>query len=287
MNELRIAFADFWPEWDQEDFISPILREKYNVIVDQKNPDVLFHSIFNRMAETPKYKCKKILFLGENWRPSRFGSDYSISFDPHTDTNFRLPLWQAFVLKQRGLKDRLFGNKIQYKPEEFVRFAAFLVSNPSNFIRNGHFDKLSEYKLVSSYGKVKTNDTSLINYSRGKYWRDAKDLFFIKNPHKFMMAYENTAYPYYCTEKIMDAFTVGSIPLYWGDPKVVEDWNSDAFLNITKLGGSWLDAIKKVDQDPAIFKDMYDAPIFKDDQRERHLENMENFKNWIIEKVSS
>ena len=95
MESLRVHFCDFWPEWPGEDFITPVLEKRYNVIIDQKSPDILFHSIFGGMKETPKYKCKKILFLGENWRPKQFGSDYSISFDPHTETNYRLPLWQV------------------------------------------------------------------------------------------------------------------------------------------------------------------------------------------------
>jgi hypothetical protein len=281
METLKVAYADFWPEWPEENFIEPILREHFNVVVDQDKPDVLFHSRgFYQKPVADNYNCKKILFLGENHRPSQFKTDYSITFDPPTETNFRLPLWQAFILKQRGLKDRLFGEKFQHK--DFKFFASFVVSNPSNFIRNGHFDKLSTYKPVQSYGRFKTNDMALVNYSKGKYWRDAKDIFFIKYPHKFMMTYENNSYPWYCTEKIMDAYLAGSIPIYWGDPKVVVDWNLDSFINVTKLGSSWFDAVKAIDQDPALFQAMYDAPIFKDEQKQRHLENMEEFENWLI-----
>ena len=63
METLKIAYADFWPEWNDENFIEPILRKHYNVVIDQQNPDVLFHSIFGK-TEAPKYKCKKVLFLG-------------------------------------------------------------------------------------------------------------------------------------------------------------------------------------------------------------------------------
>jgi hypothetical protein len=282
MDTIKIAFADMWVPFEKEDFITPILKTKYNVVVDQNNPDVLFHSIFNKMRNTPGYKCKKVLILAENWRPSMFGSDYSISFDPRSETNWRLPLWQVYWILWPELKDQLF-NKINH--DSFERFCSFTVSNPSNFIRNGHFDKLSSYKRVHSYGKVKTNDMGLIKATEGKYWRDAKKQFFIDHPHKFMMTYENTSYPYYCTEKLMDGFLAGSVPLYWGDPKVVEDWNLDSFLNIPKLGGTWLDAIKKVDQDQGLFDAMYNAPVFKDDQKERHLNNIEEFKHWLLNTV--
>jgi len=211
VETLRIAYADFWPEWPMENFVQPILEKHYNVVVDQKNPDVLFHSIFNRMQDTPKYKCKKVLILAENWRPSKFGSDYSISFDPHSETNFRLPLWQIYLLLWPKLKDQLF-NRVHH--ENFERFCSFTVSNGGNFMRNSAFQQLSQYKRVHSYGRYLTNDTGLQRASEGRYWRDAKDEFFMEHPHKFMMAYENKPYPWYCTEKLMDAFLVGSIPIY-------------------------------------------------------------------------
>ena len=47
---------------------------------------------------------KKILFIGENRRP--VGANYSISFDPHTETNYRLPLWQFYLILRPELKVR-------------------------------------------------------------------------------------------------------------------------------------------------------------------------------------
>ena len=81
--ELRIAYDDFWPEWKDENFIEPILKKHFYVTIDQNNPDVLFHSIFGGMRNTPRYKCKKVLFIGENYRARNYGiSDFAISFDP-------------------------------------------------------------------------------------------------------------------------------------------------------------------------------------------------------------
>ena len=61
-KDLRVGFADFWPEITDENIFIPILSKYFNVILDDKNPDVLIHSIFGGMKNTPKYKCKKILF---------------------------------------------------------------------------------------------------------------------------------------------------------------------------------------------------------------------------------
>ena len=283
METLRVAYADFWPEWNEENFIQPILEKHFNVVVDQKNPDVLFHSIFGGMRQTPNYRCKKVLYLGENYRAANFRSDYSISFDPHSETNYRLPLWQVYLLLKPELKDRLF-NRVRH--EKFERFCAFTVSNPSNTIRINHFEKISEYKKVHSYGKVRTNDLSLQRLSAGRYWRDAKDQFFLDHPHKFMMAYENTSYPYYCTEKLMDSFLAGSLPIYWGDPKVFEDWNEDAFINIPSYIG-WMDEIKRIDQNWEYFNQYYNRPVFTLEQKQDLEMNLSAFEKWLIEKIKN
>ena len=285
METLKIGFVDFWAEWNDEDFITPILKKHFNVIVDQNNPNVLFHSIFGGMKEAYKYKCKKILFIGENYRSKHFNSDYSISFDLPNETNFRLPLWQAYLLLRPELKNQLFNKT---KHTQFKRFCSFTVSNPSNTARNNIFDQLSIYRKVNSYGKVRMNDFGLKKESQGKYWRDAKYKFFLDNTHKFSITYENTSYPYYCTEKIMDAFLAGSIPIYWGDPKVAEDWNEKAFINMNNTNMKWpvwVDEIKKLDQDEAYFIEKYNEPVFADEQKDKLINNLGEFENWLIKKI--
>lgn len=282
MNTLRVWFCDFWPEWKDEDFITPILKKHFDVILDRNNPDVLFHSIFNKMSDTPNYKCKKVLILAENWRASQFKSDYSISFDPHSETNFRLPLWQVYLLLWPELKTRLY-NRLNWEEEQFKRWCAFTVSNPSNFMRNSAFQQLNSLKRVHSYGKLFMNDNSLAKATEGRYWRDAKIEFFLKHPHKFMMAYENAPSKYYCTEKLMDAFLVGSLPIYWGDPRVKEDWNQEAFINVNDFGNDGVVGfIKRLNEDEKMFKDLYCKPVFTEDQKKKLEDNLSNFENWLI-----
>jgi len=290
MDKLKVWFADFWPEWKDEDFITPILKRNFEIILDKKNPDVVFHSIFGNANSS--FKCKKILFIAENIRNNYNDNirnninialneaSATIGFDPPTLTNYRLPLWQVYILLKPELKDRLFERR---RLENFERFCAFTVSNPSNFIRNGAYLQLSQYKPVYSYGRYLTNDLSLINYSKEKYWRDAKDEFFLKHSHKFMLAYENTIFRYYCTEKLMDAFLAGSMPIYMGDPRVNEDWNEKAFLNAKDLGDNFLDTIKRMDQDDEFFYSKYNEPIFTNEQKQKLENNLKSFEPWLID----
>jgi len=289
MDNLKIWFADFWPEWKDEDFITPILKKSFNVVLDGNNPDVVFLSIFGNSHT--KYKCKKILFVAENIRYSynqtirdninlAFSSaNYTITFDPHTDKNYRLPLWQVYILRNPEYLSKLI-KRVQY--DKFDRFCSFTVSNPSNSFRNGFYYQLNSYKIVHSYGRFLTNSYELIQASEGKYWREAKDEFFKNNRHKYSVAFENTSYPYYCTEKLMDAFLAGSVPLYWGDPKAREDWNRESFIDIMRGG---FDLIKKAEDDPAYFKSLYEAPVFTDEQKNKLENNLMGFEQWLTDKT--
>ena len=290
MKTIKVWFTDFWPEWNDEDFITPILKKYFNIELDSKNPDVLFHSIFNGMRDTPKYKCKKILYLGENHRPDKFRIDYSISFDPiyapyvKDYTNFQLPLWQVYLLNKPTLKEELYNRNTL---SIFANWNAMVVSNGNNFFRNSLFEVLNTYKKVKSYGRYRTNDNSLISLSSGRYWRDAKLEFFKQHTHKYMMAVENSPYRYYCTEKLMDAFLVGSMPIYWGDTRVSENWNKKAFIDGTIMTTSEiLNEVKKLDNDNYLYKQMQQEPVFTDQQKLKLENNLTMFEEWLIQVVN-
>jgi hypothetical protein len=54
---------------------------------------------------------------------------------------------------------------------------------------------------------------------------------FIKD-YRFVIAFENASYPGYTTEKILEPFLAGCIPLYWGNPLIEKDFNRKSFLNL-------------------------------------------------------
>ena len=92
-KDLKIAFVDFASDFDvnNNDFIS-ILSERYNVVVDSKNPDYLFYSNFgNRYL---KYDCIRIFYTGECITPDFNLCDYAMAFDRISfgDRYLRMPL---------------------------------------------------------------------------------------------------------------------------------------------------------------------------------------------------
>jgi hypothetical protein len=56
--------------------------------------------------------------------------------------------------------------------------------------------------------------------------------------YKFAICFENMAYPGYITEKIIDCFVAGVIPIYLGAPDVQEYIPADAFIDMRQFS-SW------------------------------------------------
>ena len=53
--------------------------------------------------------------------------------------------------------------------------------------------------------------------------------------YRFSIIVENNRIPGYFTEKIIDAFACGSVPVYWGDPEIGEFFDMDGILTFSNL----------------------------------------------------
>jgi hypothetical protein len=95
-------------------------------------------------------------------------------------------------------------------------------------------------------------------------WEELAD-YYAK--YKFGMAMENRKIPYYVTEKILNVFESGAIPIYWGDSVLAKKlFNEKAFIDISDFN-SVADAAKYVyelSKDPKRLQDMANEPVFKD-----------------------
>ena len=53
--------------------------------------------------------------------------------------------------------------------------------------------------------------------------------------YKFAVCFENTSYPGYVTEKIIDCLVAGLIPIYLGAPDISEFVPEEAFIDMRKF----------------------------------------------------
>ena len=225
---LKINFSDFWEPFKKEDNFFYNLISKWYDIEIAEDPDFLFFSCYGK--DYLKFKCIRIFFASENMRPDFFQCDYAISFDYIKRRNhFRFPLYQLYI-DGHGYYEKLV-KKVTIEEARVIwrqksKFCCMLVSNPNSKKRIEFFHALSAIMPVDSGGRYLNN----IGY------QVEDKMAFIKD-YKFVFAFENSNYPGYTTEKILEPLVVKSIPIFWGNEYVGNDFNKDSFINLDDDSG--------------------------------------------------
>jgi len=141
------------------------------------------------------------------------------------------------------------------------------------------FYKLSNYKKVDSAGKWNNN------IEGGPLQVDKKE--FIKD-YKFVISFENSSYPGYITEKVIEPIMVNSIPIYWGNPLVEKDINENRIINVGKFNSMDLaiEKIIEIDRDDLMALDIINQPAFNEDKIPYQI-NKEELLNFFMEAIDS
>ncbi len=242
-----------------------ILSKKYALEITN-NPDFLIYGESGK--EFLKYNCVRIFYTGESRRPNFNECDYSFCFDyPVTERNYRLPLYKLYTDEFNIVKNE--NRDVDSIMQEERKFCNFLYSKKRAKVRIEFFHKLNQYKEIDSGGKVLNN----LGYLVGD------KMEFLKN-YKFTIAFENSSYPGYTTEKILHAFAADTIPIYWGNPLVERDFNTKSFINCHEYR-SFDDVIKKVieiDNNDELYRQYLSEPAFTNNV-ENEFVNEENILN--------
>jgi alpha(1,3/1,4) fucosyltransferase len=82
------------------------------------------------------------------------------------------------------------------------------------------------------------------------------------------IAFENSSYPGYTTEKMFEPMLVRSIPIYWGNPLVGKDFNTAAFVNYydCRNDKELLERVIELDQRDDLYLSMLEQPAYPDNQ---------------------
>jgi len=283
VKKIKIAFSDFWHGFDcdptgkteYDNTIYRILSDIYEIEIDQTNPDFLFFSVFGGNHQNFR-NCKKIFYTGENRRHDFSVCDYAITFDHLSEPrHHRFPL-SALTLFEKGIKEFPRNPDLDLIKSKKTKFCNFVFSNYGGEARNTLFHELSKYRRVDSGGIVFNNIGGTV---RNK-------LEFI-DQYKFTIAFENSEYEGYTTEKLVHPKLVDSIPIYWGNPLVSLDWNTSAFVNYYDHMdmGKLIDRIKEIDNNDSLYYDIL---------KETHYNNntippdhdIDNLKSFLIKVIS-
>jgi hypothetical protein len=251
---IRIQSADFWPMADPwaDNPLLRILQPHFNLVRDVENPQFVLYSVFGE--EFRRYSCTRILYTGENVRPNWKECDYAFSFDHPTDArNYRLPLYRFYneyeaLYQARDVEPLLAGKS---------RFCNFIYSNARAKERLRFLDALNKYRAVDCGGRLRNNVGGPL-----------ADKVAFQRACKFTIAFENSSHPGYTTEKIVHAFAAGTVPIYWGNPRIAEEFNPEAFVNCHEFENfdQVVRRVAEIDQDDARYRRMLVAPAFRDNR---------------------
>lgn len=254
-----------------------LILSKYYDIVETDAPDFAFFS-GEDYQDCYKYDCVRILEMGENLRPDFNLFDYAYGFDNiiFGDRYLYYPLYANMEYR----KDMEKALQKHNKPEKFYKdkkkFCAMVVSNGGSAAskRTEFFQKLCNYKMVDSAG-------GYLNNMPDK--KRVEDKITFLEDYRFSMAFENSSYPGYATEKIVQAWAGGTIPIYWGDPTIAEQFNEKAFINCHNFDNTEavIEEIKQINEDERRYLQMQKEPIYKDGKLGKLLEE-DYYTNWLF-----
>ena len=226
-----------------------IIKHKYVVLINSKNPDYLIYNVFGCKYLLSKYNNSiKIAYFTENQLPDFSKADYCIgnSHINYLDRYFRMPVY--FINRINTIKNEaieLIRNKILKSPIR-TKFCAAVISNfkSTDGFRLNFIKELSKYKKVDMGGKYKNNVGEIKNKIK-----------FLSS-YKFSISMENTEGEGYLSEKIIDSFLSGTIPIYYGDYMIDEFINPDTYILIRgeKDIKNKIKFIKEIDNNDELYK---------------------------------
>lgn len=234
MDQKTIAVMDFWEDKDEHIFLGLCnifnSLKKFKLVPPESNPDIMLCSVFGN--NKINFNSKKIIYSGEN----RLRYDIpqcnniellivSNSSDVYSDFHKeKIQCYPFFMMGYNSIKyqrDRKNNKK---------KFCCIVISNSDGHrgcvLREKMLIELSKYKKVDSGGSRMNNIGYLVSKNSDEYYDWIND-------YKFMITFENSFGKGYVTEKIMNGFIGGTVPIYWGDNISANKlFNPNSFLTL-------------------------------------------------------
>lgn len=298
---LRVAFCNFWPGFKPESFFVPLIREisdRAVVVSDCKDAELVFTSVFNfnrrktlsRLLTAPfreaafrirgfsatdaylGFRLKKgqklVWYTGENERPPLIDFDLSISFDQADKTTKNV----YFPLALMGLNwwgEQAYAETPEYKrlgtsitPGQAVLSRAANTGNRLGFacafIGRPEPSRLRAIRVLEELTGQKVD----VFGKQGKRTQEPK--IEIASNYRFMVCFENDAYPGYVTEKTLEAWACGSIPI-WDGIDQHEILNEEALINLRNFDNlaQMVDHVRHLNSNELELSKVADRPILK------------------------
>jgi len=274
----NINFNNWWGDNDTESL------NIFQSIFKDQTKNIEIYSVFGEPKITRNNNSLYIQYSGEsNYKdPTLFDINF-IPSKEETDNIILFP-YAAFNIIHAKLNIDYFLNKRELNNIN-DNFCLFAVSNSNCSQRNNFYKELSKYKKIDSCGKYLNNMDMKCPGSHS-----STDFFKFISNYKFMICFENESKPNYFTEKLINAYYNGTIPIYWGCPNIDQYINMDSILYLKPDFNEsdvniLIDTIKDLDNNPEKYKKKYESVFFKDGllPDEFNIEKIRNKVNNFLE----
>jgi hypothetical protein len=211
---VTVAFTGFWPGFrDDDNEVFNLLSYAARLVglgvrIDYSDPDLFVFSCFGDQNLNKFNQATRVLYLGENIRPVFSHADYSLSFDmsDYCGRNIYTPLW----LLRSNIYSAKTADYHAYDPTELE------VARKINQGRDAvaYIGNNTTPTRVEAINELKKAGIAVDCF--GSQTRPVSDKIKTLRQYRHSLCFENTYTPGYVTEKIIDSFLAGSMPLYWG-----------------------------------------------------------------------
>ena len=253
-KRLKLYSVDLFNRTRHKLWLEQKLEENFIIEYDKDNPDYLIFNVFGKEHQNPKYKdAIKIAIFTENHNPDLNEVDYALGH-PHInylDRYFKHSsiLWQNCKIINEVRKEVL-------KMPLRTKFCAAVISNSyMAHFRLKFIKSLSKYKKVDMGGRYENNIGGIV-----------KDKIEFLYAYKFSIAMENSRTDGYISEKIIQSFIAGTIPIYYGDYLIDEYINPKSYILIKgeKDINDKIEYIKSIDNDDEKYKSFLREKVILD-----------------------
>jgi len=304
MRTIKISRTNFPTDsmFSWMNYFKWVLSKKYNVVVDGVDPDIVFYTNFhNEGGNYDHYTgvnnlredqygphVKRVFITGELFNEESYRSIisksnyYALGFSDIDHPRYlKFP---TYVLDTWVLYDesRIFDEPFSWLTRNkdvnamYAQYKKFcsVVQASDNADRGRLFDLLQQYKPIKSSGPwrptVAEHEKPIkYPYLRREYYGRIDGLTYRSKIEffkecKFNIAFQYTNTPKLTQEKIIHAFAANTIPLFYGNKNITDDFNPESFVNCHdfKSFEDVVEYVKQIDTDEKLCKKKLAEPYF-------------------------
>lgn len=254
------------------------LSDEFELCWDEETPDfvivcvetILDTQLWERFKTLQKVDDSpvSIFYATEAVSPDMNLFDYAFVFDRTLSDGDRVTRIPTLLHFRREIGGNLNKRDVP-KYEDKKRFCNFIYSNSNAHpARDRLFHTVSDYRFVDSMGRH-LNNMGNVPSRQDEDW--AKLSVEQRLPYRFSIAAENECFPGYISEKMINCYLAGTVPIYWGDPTIKEEFNERAFICTQDYNDSeqLISRIREVNESKDEWNGIVNQPIQTKEQEQR------------------